>query len=130
VTAEGAVHVLRALAVLRSLEVELVIKRDPRAAAHAVEAADARWEAAQNSSALVDAALGLLAPLNPLSGNPLLVNLASSLGARIAWSVRHDPGVLAGTMPARLSALQAALLAGDAKEARAAVWQVYTGDLT
>jgi DNA-binding GntR family transcriptional regulator len=128
VTAEGAVHVLRALAVLRSLEVELAIARDPDGAASAVESAAGAWNAAQDSAAIVDAALELMAPLNPLCANPLLVQVASSLGARIAWHARNDASALAVTMPERLAELATALLEGDIPRARHAVWEVYTGE--
>lgn len=125
--AETTTQVVRALAVLRSLEIRLALQREPAALAQALETARPEWLAPRTPHEAVESAVKLMGPVNDLCGNGTLVALAGTLGARVSWAARHDSGVLEPASIAALREIHAALVAGNPDAAQDAIWRLYTG---
>ncbi|MGC4175953.1 GntR family transcriptional regulator [Demequina sp.] len=124
----SASDVRRALAVLRVLEARLAIDREPAAVATAMSKASAQWERATTAEGVVAAAVRLVAPLHELCGNEILVHLAGTLAARIAWTARHRPDALAIPSRAGLERVRRALIEADAQGAERGIREVYLGE--
>ena len=127
-SAEVARDVLRALAVLRALQVRSVIARNPRELSQAVTMASLEWEAAEDSESILDAAFELVAPLNELGANSILKGLAGDLAARMAWTARRLPEAVVISTRDALREVRTALIDSDADAAEQAVRRLYVGE--
>lgn len=124
-TPESLRHVLRALAVLRSLAVRLAVRSDADGLASALAALEP-WTVGPAPEDTARATLRLTAALDAHCPNRVLVRHASTLAARARWSVAHHPARLRTFDADAVAGLRAAVAARDEVAAEAALWSAYT----
>lgn len=124
-TPEGLRDILRALGVLRSLAVRLIVRTDPDGLVAALAALEP-WPAATSPEDVVHSTLRLTSALDAHCPNRLLVRHASTLAARARWYVAHRPQPLGAVDGAVVAAVRDAVAARDAAAAERALWAAYT----